>query len=186
MHRVSIFGNWAWITWWGFSRKEQRCWLGKHWAKHLIKRHHLWLLIKETVSWTNRDLWSGLLPGIYSFLRGWVGFSGKLNSPPQEQPEDGQEFENSTGLDTHFDNAEVSHDDIQLSGCHQSPSFRWPSISASPQVMREGNFSSWAPTMIIMLAQVHYLVKWLRRIWFSCSRLVMTAASSANWNQWIG
>ena len=81
MHRVSIFGNWAWITWWGFSRKEQRCWLGKHWAKYLIKRHHLWLLIKETVSWTNRDLWSGLLPGIYSFLQGWVGFSGKLNYP---------------------------------------------------------------------------------------------------------
>ena len=39
-----------------------------------------------------------------------------------------------------------------LDVCHQSPSFRWPSISASPQVMKEGNFSSW--TMIIMETSV--------------------------------
>ena len=156
MHRVSIFGNWAWITWWGFSRKEQRCWLGKHWAKYLIKRHHLWLLIKETVSWTNRDLWSGLLPGIYSFLQGWVGFSGKLNYPfLRSSPR----MVKSLKIQLAWTPTLTMQKSVMtifnfLDVCHQSPSFRWPSISASPQVMREGNFSSWAVTMIIMETSV--------------------------------
>jgi hypothetical protein len=41
-------------------------------------------------------------------------------------------------------------------------------------------------TLIIILDHWHKMEKRFKRCWFSDSRPVITAASSANWNQWIG
>ena len=41
-------------------------------------------------------------------------------------------------------------------------------------------------TLIIMLDQLHQILKRLIRCWFSDSWPLMTAEWSANWNQWMG
>ena len=61
------------------------------------------------------------------------------------QLEEDQEVEDASGLDTHFDNAEVGGKSLLgIIWCDLIVEIRWPSTSASPQAMREESFSSWA------------------------------------------